>query len=1136
MVRVALVYFLSIVFFPSILSGQNSPFSNGKWVKIATSKQGIFQLTGSQLKAMGFVLPFSSNQLQLFNYNLANLNEKVDTNPVVGITENAILVSDGGDNQFDEKDFFLFYSEGPIQWKYDEVKNGPTHYKNACLDSVFYFITLGSNGKRMSAAAKINTAQQTIDNYDERWLIEKDSISLLSSGKLLLGTPMGQGSGKQAQLNYPLNMNGLILSSPFNIVTQYAATAYQSEANFNLSVNANIAKTTSVAPVSGYIYDETANLVTDNFTYTLNANTNLMNPVNVAVAFTCENTTATGWIDFIELNAKRKIGFWGTNSFGFRNYVLAKTVNAVQYQLQNIDATTQIWDVTHPEQPASIAINFQTATTGNFIQLADTLREFFAVNQQGYETPSFVATMGNQNLMASNVPDYIIITASNYINAANKLRDFHAASNGLKGIVYNVNEIFNEFSGGQPSPTGIRNFIQYVSKQSSLRKVNAPQYLLLMGMANFSYKTYNSALQIPVFESSASTNILASYPTDDYYTILTPNDDINSPTSIKNSSLAMGRLPIRTAAEADTVVEKIINYQKNNNGGAWKNQLTWVADDGDYNLHLQDAEDITSNLQKKVPAWNQKKIYLDLYPVTNNIAGNTYPLVNAAINQTINNGSLILNYTGHGNYSRLSEEAVIAQSDVEQWNNAGKLPLMITASCDFAPYDQPQLSPFGFDALLKNSKGVVALVAASRLVYAFSNKQINDQFIQKLLVPDSAGHFLTIGTALQKAKMAAWAQGEDHINTFKFTLLGDPAMHLAKVVDQVVVNAINGKTFLGTDTLQAGNKYTITGSVQSGAQLKNNFKGTLEMVLYDAPNIKKTLGNTNYSIPVNVSVQENILFKGTASVNAGKFSIDFMLPKEVTVNQGALKLQLSAFNDSSDAIGVFNQIFVKPAVAVNFSDTIGPEMQLYLNDTNFINGGWAASYSTLLVNLKDEAGIQTSGNSLGHDITLLLDGAVKNEIVLNNYYAAAFNTYQKGSIKFVLPAMSIGAHQLIIKAWDLLGNSSKDTLRFIVPDTTGVLLNKVNNFPNPFSNTTTFSFEHNQPSAALTVSLTLYDNNGVTLFSRPLSAQYHTNKVVSYWYGTDAGGHLINPGIYFYKITLSNGKETKVMTNKLIKF
>ena len=1136
MLRVALLYFLCIVIFPSISSGQTSPFFNGKWVKIAATKQGVYQITGTQLKAMGFPVPFASSQVQIYNCNLSNLSEKVSVSPVVGITENAILVNDGGDSQMDEKDFLLFYSEGFIQWKYDEVKSLPTHFKNAVSDSVFYFITMGSNGKRIGTREKINSAEQIIDHYDERWVIEKDSISLLKSGKLLLGAPMGQGNGKQAQLNYTFNMEGLLVNRPFKIVSKYAATAYESKANFNLSVNSNSVRTSAVDPVSGYLYDESANMITDSFSYLLNVNTNLASPVNMAIAFSSNNTSATGWIDFIEINAKRKIGFWSNNSFGFRNYEHTKTGLAAQYQLQNIDAATQVWDVTHPERPLALPINFQTATTGNFIQLADTLREFFAFKQNAYEIPSFIAGVDKQNVIGSDVPDYIIVSASNYLKAAKKLSDFHQTAHGLKGQVFNVNEIFNEFSGGQPSATGIRNFIQFLFNQASLKQQRAPQYLLLMGLANYSNKNYNSANQIPVFESEASTGILTSYPTDDYYSILTHQDDINSPSKIKILSLAIGRLPIRTLAEADTVVEKIINYQKNSNGGIWKNQVTWVADDGDYNLHLQDAEDISSNLQKKVSNWNQKKIYLDLYPATKNIAGNTYPLVNAVINQSINNGTLILNYTGHGNFSRLAEEAVIAQPDVQQWNNAGKLPLMITASCDFAPYDQPQLSPFGFDALLKNSKGVVALVAASRLVYAYSNKQINDLFIQKLLVPDSLGQFLTIGAALQKSKMAAWAMGEDHINTFKFTLLGDPAMHLAQSRDQVVLNSINGKTFSGIDTLQAGNKYSISGFVQANGKTKNNFNGTLEMVLYDAASKKKTLGNDIKSIPVNVSLQENILFKGKASVTNGNFVIDFMLPKEVSVSQGALKLQLNAFNDSSDAMGVYQQIYAKPILSEIFSDTIGPSMKVFLNDTNFINGGWAAAHSTLLINLKDEAGIQTSGNSLGHDITLLIDGDTKNELVLNNYYTSAMNTYQKGSVQYALPNFSIGQHELVIKAWDLLGNSSKDTIHFMVPDTTAMLLNKVSNFPNPFSNSTSFSFEHNQIETLLNISLTVYDNNGVKLFTRPLSAQYNANRVVSYWDGTNVNGGLINPGIYYYQLTLSNGKETSVLANKLVKF
>jgi len=1137
MISPVLLYFFSMLFFLSNLNGQNSPFLNGKWVKIAVAKQGIYQLTGTQLKTMGFSLPFPSGQAQLFNYNLSNLNEKVQANPLTGLVENAIQLNDGGDNQFDEKDYLLFYSEGPIQWKYEETKTLPFHYKNASSDSIFYFITTqGSNGKRILPAVKINAAQQSTDNFDDRWLIEKDSVSLLNSGKLFLGTPMGQGAGKQAQLNYTFSMDGLLLNSPLKIVSQYAATTYQSKANFNLFINTNLSRTSSVDPVSGLLYQESANIISDNFSYTLNANTNLTSPVNFAIAFSSDYSTATGWIDFIEIHAKRKIGFWGTNAFGFRNFSMVKTGLSTKYELQNMDTTTMVWDVTRPEAPLSIPLNFQTAKTGNFIQLADTIREFFALQQASFETPIFAANLDKQNLLGGSVPDYIYIAASNYLNAAKKLSSFHETTHGLKGQVYNVNEIFNEFSGGQATATGIRNFIQYLFAQAAKKNQQPPKYLLLMGMANFNNKNYNSASQIPVFESAASTGILTSYPSDDYYNILNVGDDINAPNAIRQLALGIGRLPVRNAAEADTVVEKIINYQKINQGGAWKNQLTWVADDGDYNLHLQDAEDISTNLLKKVPSWNQKKIYLDLYPVTKNIAGNTYPLVNANINQAVNNGTLILNYTGHGNYLRLTEEAVIAQPDVQQWNNAGKLPLMITASCDFAPYDQPQLSPIGFDALLKNSKGVVALVAASRLVDAYSNKQINDQFIQKLLVPDSVGRFLTIGAALQKAKMAAWAQGEDHINTFKFTLLGDPAMYLAKPNDQVVLSAINGKIFMGKDSLEAGNKYTLSGLVQANGQTKNNFKGLVEMTLYDAANLKKTLGNISSSIPVNITVQENILFKGMATVNAGKFTIDFILPKEATLNQGGLKLQLNAYNDSTDAMGIYTQLYTKPVISQNFSDSLGPAMQLFLNDTNFINGGWAPYNSTLIVHLKDEAGIQTSGNSLGHDLRLIIDGDTKNEIVLNNYFTAAINTYQTGRVQFALPTLSIGAHQIIIKAWDLLGNSNKDTLDFIVPDTTNLLLNKVNNFPNPFTQFTYFSFEQNQLGNALEINLSLYDNNGQLLFTRPLSAEYKANRVISYWDGANANGGFLNPGIYFYKITLSNGRQTKVMTNKLIKF
>ena len=103
--RGVFIVFLGFMFFPYFLWAQNAAFKEGKWAKIALSKQGIYQITGVQLKTLGFSLPIGSTQLQLFNYNLDLLSEKVPASVSTALTENAIQVVDGGDNQIDEKDY-----------------------------------------------------------------------------------------------------------------------------------------------------------------------------------------------------------------------------------------------------------------------------------------------------------------------------------------------------------------------------------------------------------------------------------------------------------------------------------------------------------------------------------------------------------------------------------------------------------------------------------------------------------------------------------------------------------------------------------------------------------------------------------------------------------------------------------------------------------------------------------------------------------------------------------------------------------------------------------------------------------------------------------------------------------------------
>lgn len=1132
--RGAFIFFLFFQFYTLNLRAQNSPLSSGLWVKIAVGKQGIFQLSGTQLKSMGFPIPFPSSQLQLFGFDLSQLQEKLTISFPVGLTEQALDVQDGGDGQMDEKDNMFFYASGPIQWKYNVVDGYANHEKKGTSDSVYYFLTQGKNGKRILTQIAPIKWTKTLDKFDESWLVEKDTISLLNSGQLWLGPAMGQGLGKQPKFNFLFNTEGVDSTSPLQFKTQLAAASYQSAATFSLQLNGQFIHSTNIQSITGLVYDDAAILDKSSFDFTLNALSSLPASSNVQVDFTSPTTSGTGWIDYIEMHAKRKIGFWGTKAFGFRNFSVANTQQAVQYQLQKADTTTVVWDVSRAAMPVKMQLSIQNGV-GSFVQVSDTINDFFAMQQNAFETPTIIGKINNQNVIATPFMDYVMVVPAAYKNAAYKLQQFHQNVHHLKVELVLAEEIYNEFSGGQPSPIAIRNFLKFISNKAIAQMVAPPKYLLLFGMGNFNHKKLNVTTQIPSYESAASTGILSTYTSDDFYGLLNDGDDMNTPSMIQHLSLAIGRIPARTMAEADTVVQKLIQYQQGLNAGAWKNQLTWIADDGDYNLHLQDAEEITSNLQSKTPNWNVQKMYLDLYPAVSTTSGNTYPSLVSDLKQGIHNGSLIVNYSGHGNYVRLAEEAVISATEIAQWDNAGKPPLLVTASCDFTPYDQPQLSPIGFDALLQNSKGVIGLVSASRLVFAYSNKQINDAYIQQLLVPNSVGQMNCIGEALRLAKNYTWAQNGDRVNAFKFSLIGDPAMYLAKPADRVEITSIQNKVFKGSDTLTAGTAYQMSATILTNGVANKKMNGVVELAIYDAIQMQKTLGNQSTSIPVFVPTQQQLLFKGKATVNAGNAIIQFILPKETSLQKGPLKIQLYAYNDSSDAIGVFNSIYVSNIANSVALDTIGPRMHAWINDTNFVSGTWVTNPAKLLLKLSDSSGIQTSGNALGHDLVLIIDRDLIHPIVLNNFYSADMNTYQSGNLQYLLPNLAEGKHELMIKAWDLLGNSSVDTISFEVPPLQKLQIRNLSISPNPVDQETYIGFEHNLPEGLLNMRVDIIDLSGNTIRSNSMQSYVLSNKIMlnTSLFQLPIGQLL--PGIYFVKLTISNTDSSVFLTSKMIK-
>jgi hypothetical protein len=524
--------------------------------------------------------------------------------------------------------------------------------------------------------------------------------------------------------------------------------------------------------------------------------------------------------------------------------------------------------------------------------------------------------------------------------------------------------------------------------------------------------------------------------------------------------------------------------------------------------------------------------------VVSNSAGARYPAVNDAIVNQVFNGTLIFNYSGHGSYQRLAQEAVLTQEELNRFNNPDKLPLFITASCDFAPHDDPVKNSLGSGILTGSANGAIALLTTTRLVFAYSNRVINDNYLRIALKPLPDGQYLTLGESVRQTKNFTSLTSGDILNNRKFTLLGDPAMRLAFPVLRLKLTDINGQSITGADTLRALQKYTFNGMVTDGAgNPVTDFNGTVQSTVYDKAQVVKTLGNDPSSMITGFSQQSGILYKGNATVTNGQFSFSFIVPKDINYQPGAGRISLYAEDGTRDANGINTSFYIGGSGNGLFTDNTGPTIKPYLNDDKFQNGGLTNENPVLLVKLYDSSGISTSGNGIGHDITAVIDGNERNVLVLNNFYTAYQDSYQQGQVLFQLPGLQEGKHTIRIKAWDVANNSSEVVLEFVVVKQAKLQIANVRNFPNPFTISTTFAFEHNQPDTDLDITINIYNETGglVKRIKQVINTAGTRNCQIN-WSGDNQSGAKLAKGVYIYKIIVVAGGEKTENTQRLILF
>lgn len=685
-------------------------------------------------------------------------------------------------------------------------------------------------------------------------------------------------------------------------------------------------------------------------------------------------------------------------------------------------------------------------------------------------------------------------------------------------IVTTTEEVYNEFSSVAQDPTSIRDFVRMLYERG--KESNLPGYLLLFGDGSFDPKgrVSDEVNFIPAYQSKESLLLTASYVTDDYYGLL---DSTEGHDAYGTLDIGVGRFPVKTVEQAQNAVNKIEHYITSLNivMGDWRNEIYFVADDQDEDLHFIQAEKLVEIVDTAYKAYHTNKIYLDAYPQITLSGANRYPDVNDAIDKAVDLGALIVNYTGHGGELGWSDELVVNIPMINNWDNFDNMPLFMTATCEFSRFDNPGLLSGGELVFLNPNGGGIGLFTTTRLAYSQSNFYLNTRFYLNVFKRID-GELPRLGDIIIKTKTPP----NDHIKNF--TLLGDPALKLAYPDYSVHTLSIKDeKNGLEIDTIAALSKLIIEGEIRGpDGSFVSDFNGSIRPKIYDKPMVMRTLANDDDSNIRDFMVQNRLIFDGKVSVVNGKFSFSVLIPKDIDYNFGTGRIIYYAKDTTTgiDANG-FYEIVVGGMNSSAEADLIGPDISLYMDDFNFKSGEFTNTDPLLIAKFEDKSGINFFSNGIGHDIIATLDGDFANSIIMNNYYEPETDDYTKGALAYQFNDLPEGIHTLEIKAWDFNNNSSVASIEFIVSGSEGMEIINLSNYPNPFSDETTFRFELPTTEGKYDVLIDVYSIQGrhVKRFERSLNAANERINELVWNINNDKHGRLKN-GTYVYKLTISN--------------
>ncbi len=1117
----------------------NSVLSSGEWYRFYIEESGVFRLSKGFLNSLGI----NTNSVDPRNIKIYGNGGRMlpllnSANYPFDLVENAVKFVGEDDGSFDNNDYILFYGEGPKTYSQESQTN-----LNLYTDKTYYYVNISSgNGKRIQQMPSIDAAADIqINTFQDYQFYEVDEHNLAKLGRRWFGDAFGVENQRVYDFQFP----NLVTSEPVRFDIAVGSVSETDGTTMGITINGNLISSLGLGVITpgsvlgtANAYGGDLNMSSDAIRVTLDYNNN-------------GNPSANAYLDYINIEATRDLAYAG-DQLVFKNNDVAITPGIVEYNLSNASGVHEIWDITDRFN-VSNTLNPEGLSNLSFKAVSGEERTYIAFSTSNALQPKKESrsSVANQNLKgtiflnnqgAFEDVDYIILTPAELMSQAERLAQINRNQYNLNVKVVDLQTIYNEFSSGSQDIAALRNFIKYVYDNASVPS-NRLKYVCLFGEGSYDYKdrVNNNTNLVPSWYSTSSFNLTSSFVSDDFYAML--DNDEGSMSNSDRMDIAVGRILAEDLQRAKEMVDKIEAYYQPEAYGNWRNNVLLISDDVDaqWERILQETTDgIGEEIKAENPFMNVIKIHADAFEQESSAAGNRYPKVNKAIKDVIEVGALVVNYFGHGGEDGLAKERIFDKFDAQEVNNICKFNLFVTITCEYTKFDDPNRDTAGEFTFWNKNGGAIGLVTSTRQIFVTVGVSYNEVFNDYLFAFNN-NEYPSVAEVLRRTKIDNSIAGITQKRLI--FLIGDPAMKLAFPKPDIKLTKVNDVDITQPiDTLKALSYTKMAGEVVDiNGNLLSNYNGTLTATIFDKQIDRQTLANdgvtdNNGPIILDFITLGEVIFKGQATVENGQFEFDFVVPRDIGIPVGNGKVSFYAQTDNglSDQTGANFDIKVGGINEDAPEDNIGPVINLYMNDENFVSGGVTNESPSLLAKLQDDNGINTA-SGIGHDITAIIDGDETNPIVLNDYYQADVDDYTNGTVTYPFRDLEPGLHTLTLKAWDVYNNSSSTEIQFTVFDKDEELVVKnVLNYPNPFVNYTEFWFNHNS-SEPLDVSVQIFTVSGKLV--RTINGQTSADECCGsgasslsrsiVWDGRDDFGDKIGKGVYVYKLKVKSNRLNK---------